>query len=364
MTEIYFDTSKQPDIFVDIISNNNITINDNNDNIVINNNVMNDNIDDIVINNNSDDNEIVNNVMNDNEIVNDNVNVGNVVKNEIVNENIDNKKKMIDEINNLTKKLNNSSEENTNNLRQRRKDMINKLLPLVKDNEKIFLMPFCTTKPIYVSKNVALVGNAYDLLEQKYGEEIDSFDTVIRFNSCVVKGYEKHVGSKLTHLFCTSAYYNNTREKVSFEKDKVYVNKIDTKDFRNIDVIGIYSKPSQIKTKYRKTNQYHSSVNISHYYHHLTFQNDILKSLNSKIVNDCKSTAGISILLSLVDLGLKPTIYGFTHTLDNEYRTYYWPEVIRDKRNNKTHNFVKEYHILTFLIKKNLVNFIGKTNYY
>lgn len=45
-------------------------------------------------------------------------------------------------------------------------------------------------------KSIILVGNGSSLLDEKNGDFIDSFDTVVRFNNFVIKGYEKHVGTK------------------------------------------------------------------------------------------------------------------------------------------------------------------------
>mmetsp|Transcript_58557 Transcript_58557/g.186662 ORF Transcript_58557/g.186662 Transcript_58557/m.186662 type:complete len:474 (+) Transcript_58557:82-1503(+) len=44
----------------------------------------------------------------------------------------------------------------------------------------------------------AVVGNSGVLLDAEAGEEIDGYDTVIRFNGAPTKNYEQHVGSKTT----------------------------------------------------------------------------------------------------------------------------------------------------------------------
>jgi hypothetical protein len=84
-------------------------------------------------------------------------------------------------------------------------------------------------------------------------------------------------------------------------------------------------------------------------------QNEILKSIGCPIKNNKTATAGMTIVLNLVDLGFKPHIYGFTHTLDKDYVTYSWKDVTRDKSKNPYHNFENEYHIMSYLIAKNLV---------
>jgi len=44
--------------------------------------------------------------------------------------------------------------------------------------------------------NIIIVGNSPDLLEQKNGNLIDSFDYVLRMNHFETKGYEEYVGEK------------------------------------------------------------------------------------------------------------------------------------------------------------------------
>lgn len=42
-----------------------------------------------------------------------------------------------------------------------------------------------------------LVGNGTRILDYSLGEEIDQFDTIVRFNMFQIYGYEKHVGTKV-----------------------------------------------------------------------------------------------------------------------------------------------------------------------
>ena len=44
----------------------------------------------------------------------------------------------------------------------------------------------------------AIVFSSGNLLNEEYGEFIDSFDEVMRFNLAPTKGFEKYVGSKTT----------------------------------------------------------------------------------------------------------------------------------------------------------------------
>ena len=57
------------------------------------------------------------------------------------------------------------------------------------NSNKTFTIPF--------QKSCALVGSGGILLKSNYGELIDQHDLVIRAGIPFIKGYEKHVGSKL-----------------------------------------------------------------------------------------------------------------------------------------------------------------------
>ena len=50
--------------------------------------------------------------------------------------------------------------------------------------------------------SIIIVGNGTSILDNDNGNKIDSFDTVVRFNSFKTKGYEKHTGTK-TNIWMT-----------------------------------------------------------------------------------------------------------------------------------------------------------------
>jgi hypothetical protein len=65
---------------------------------------------------------------------------------------------------------------------------------------------------------IAIVGNAH--FKGDYGEQIDVCDIVFRFNKAIVKGYEKKVGSKTTHLGVANESPLNINKAVSeIQKD-------------------------------------------------------------------------------------------------------------------------------------------------
>lgn len=50
--------------------------------------------------------------------------------------------------------------------------------------------------PARLNNNLIIVGNGSSLLNSNNGDKIDSFNTVVRFNSFKIKGFEKDVGTK------------------------------------------------------------------------------------------------------------------------------------------------------------------------
>lgn len=57
------------------------------------------------------------------------------------------------------------------------------------------------------SLKVLLIGNSDKVLENKFGDKIDStFDCVVRFNNFVIEKYEEFVGTKTTHISLSPSF--------------------------------------------------------------------------------------------------------------------------------------------------------------
>jgi hypothetical protein len=64
---------------------------------------------------------------------------------------------------------------------------------------------------LFLPEKVAIIGSSPSLISRSLGSTIDSFDTVIRFNGAITKGFEKSVGGR-TDLICIGldlAYFSN-----------------------------------------------------------------------------------------------------------------------------------------------------------
>tara|TARA_R100001509_G_scaffold120538_1_gene74763 strand:+ start:533 stop:1108 length:576 start_codon:yes stop_codon:yes gene_type:complete len=65
-----------------------------------------------------------------------------------------------------------------------------------------------------MSESIILIGNANVKENELFGETIDSFDNVVRFNRFETKNYEKYIGKKTTHWILNQDLYG----KGLFEK--------------------------------------------------------------------------------------------------------------------------------------------------
>tara|TARA_E500000318_G_C3562034_1_gene213921 strand:+ start:882 stop:1382 length:501 start_codon:yes stop_codon:yes gene_type:complete len=67
-------------------------------------------------------------------------------------------------------------------------------------------------------RDIILVGNGSSLLERTKGDEIDSYNKIVRFNSFKIKGFKDHVGSKTNVWFTV----NRTHINRIHDFDEVY----------------------------------------------------------------------------------------------------------------------------------------------
>lgn len=64
--------------------------------------------------------------------------------------------------------------------------------------------------------NIILVGNGPSILDHEYGELIDSYDIVVRFNWYHTKGFERHSGIK-TSVWITTTF-DQQRSKLEYDE--------------------------------------------------------------------------------------------------------------------------------------------------
>jgi len=89
--------------------------------------------------------------------------------------------------------------------------------------------------------NIIIVGNSPDLLQQKNGELIDSFDYVLRMNEFETDGFEDYVGAR-TDIYGVAWATPKKKDFASFDHVIYYTgphNFYKYKRAHNVDVIGI-----------------------------------------------------------------------------------------------------------------------------
>jgi hypothetical protein len=104
----------------------------------------------------------------------------------------------------------------------------------------------------------AFIGTGDQLLQAKFGDEIDAHDTVIRYNT-PIKGFERNVGTKTTLMFVKGHYKTSAKPKLGYFEAKVplpkgsNVDAIDTdvgmrpmRTLRN-ELVNIWLKRNKIK---------------------------------------------------------------------------------------------------------------------
>ena len=70
-------------------------------------------------------------------------------------------------------------------------------------------------KKLDTTSRVIIIGNSPSILLHEYGEQIDSYDVVIRLNRCVTKGFEKYIGNKID-IWATTHGTERFREMEDF----------------------------------------------------------------------------------------------------------------------------------------------------
>lgn len=109
-----------------------------------------------------------------------------------------------------------------------------------------------------MSKSILLIGNSDIKENEHFGDIIDSFDNVARFNRFEINGYEKYLGEKTTHYILNKNLFLNAcwfKRRLRFEDIKRYViteaDKTIVRENKTIDnVTYILGKDSEPMKKY------------------------------------------------------------------------------------------------------------------
>ena len=198
---------------------------------------------------------------------------------------------------------------------------------------------------INLNENLAIIGNSPSLLQNNFGEEIDKFKSVIRFNLAPTENF-KNVGSITTAWFCAQ---NGAQIKAYREwliSNNINDQKLFDRNFMNLynqkiiycDVSG--KNPLQLNIDYHDSNKVYTFDYTSNLY--LRYKYGLLSNVLDKslpygtwinLIFGQNLSAGLLFTLSCVDSGFKPTLFGFDLEIKNNKAI-----IFKDKK-SKLKNF-------------------------
>ena len=169
---------------------------------------------------------------------------------------------------------------------------------------------------LVLDENVAIIGSSARLLEKTYGNQINLYSEVIRFNRAPVVGYEDHVGSKTTLRVVNNHVFDNVdiSDQGFTNQPKKFIKKLRKS---NILYIGRDNKPWEK----RKKNSHKSNKLFKFQYE---YSNSLKNTFNINTDPSDLLTIGTIFTFLCVISDIKPTLYGFD--LDNEKRTHYFED--------------------------------------
>jgi len=186
----------------------------------------------------------------------------------------------------------------------------------IKQLGESFVYPILT-----IGRKVAIVGSSAVLLEKEYGDIIDGYDTVIRFNRAPVIGYEKFVGSKTdlrvvnAHVFSNASCEGDKRFKTAkLTQPKNFIKELENSNILHIGTAGAGSvNPNEMGWSDRSTHIHQTSKAFIMNY------NEVPISHLGKA-----ATVGIKIIKLMILNNLTPHLFGFG--LGESGVTHYWED--------------------------------------
>ena len=172
------------------------------------------------------------------------------------------------------------------------------------------------TPPLFLKERVAIVGSSSTLLNHSLGESIDSFDEVVRFNRAPTEGWENHVGSKTTLRVANNHVFANVKHNVGGDEDcedwkpqgqpQNFI-----KDLKNQKILLLNRDYSAWEEKERHIDP-SSTAFLGNYLCVESFGGTRSPSVGYAFISLC------------IMNGIKPTLFGFGLTEDDEKASHYW----------------------------------------
>lgn len=181
------------------------------------------------------------------------------------------------------------------------------------------------------SNSIIIIGNGPSVLDKENGHLIDEFDVVVRFNEYVIKGFEKHVGTKTTYWFNTVNFLNkNTQFRMHNNYEKI--------------VLHMWEWNVEKDTLYKSFKEFYKDVPIEIVKTNVTTLYEIQKYMNDNSYF-AYSTGAIAIWMLLKEFP-EVSITGFDWWSSEKHH-------YSDKAPRGTlHNPQKEYKFITKLMEE------------
>lgn len=162
-----------------------------------------------------------------------------------------------------------------------------------------------------VNERIAVVGSSGNIIGSNKGAKIDSFNRVVRFNHAKVSGYETDVGQKTTDLVINCHVYNGYDLKSAGFKG---FSKEFWENHKNANVVYVNTNPPNLGR----------GVVPERFDFYILSQSgfDLTRFHPAQIQSI--PTVGYAFIATLVNFGIKPTLFGFS--LPNDKWDHYYED--------------------------------------
>lgn len=197
------------------------------------------------------------------------------------------------------------------------------------------------------TKEVAVIFSSKKILNQHYGKRINSFKNVIRFNDSNIKNYKKFVGSKTTLRLANTTILLNQLNRIK----KKYIKE-------NIIFISDHYIVNAKKIKFQnqfKQKIYFFDNRYFYFYLTLNFIFDpylFLNCLKILLIQNKKFSIGFFSILMLINLGIKPNVFGLDINENMSKRKHYY----KNTKVGSNHNLELEHKLLFELNRLKKIN--------